>query len=310
MSRPLRISYPGAFYHVTSRGNEKRNIFLSVQDRKRFLDYIESANEKYGAIIHCYCMMSNHYHLLLETPHGNLSSIIHHINSSYTTYFNIKRSRSGHLFQGRFKAILVDKEAYLVELSRYIHMNPVRARLVENPWDYKWSSCSAYTGDKEASSWLERSHVLSLFGKNPNKGYKSFVIKDNNFDPYKNIHASSILGDVGFVNKVQKFIKKEEVRGVTALKKVFLKPSFETIEKAVNITAPEDLRRKAALYISQTKGYSLKEVGDNYNMKPEAVSQSNLRFKVAIGKNKMLVKTIDEIKKKLEMSIIYGLLPK
>ena len=299
MSRPLRISYPGAFYHVTSRGNEKRNIFLSVQDRKRFLDYIELANEKFGAIIHCYCMMSNHYHLLLETPHGNLSSIIHHINSSYTTYFNIKRSRSGHLFQGRFKAILVDKEAYLVELSRYIHMNPVRARMVENPWDYKWSSCTAYTGDEEAPSWLERSHVLSLFGKNPHKVYKSFVIKDNNFDPYKDIHASSILGDEGFVNKVQKFIKGEEVRGVTALKKVFLKPSFEAIEKAVNITAPEDLRRKTALYISQTKGYSLKEIGDHYNMKPEAVSQSNLRFKAAIGKNKKLGKTIDEIRKKL-----------
>jgi REP element-mobilizing transposase RayT len=304
MSRPLRISYPGAFYHVTSRGNEKRNIFLSVQDRKRFLDYIESANEKFGAIIHCYCLMSNHYHLLLETPHGNLSSIIHHINSSYTTYFNIKRSRSGHLFQGRFKAILVDREAYLVELSRYIHTNPVRAGLVENPWDYKWSSCTSYTGDEEAPSWLERSHVLGLFGNNPHKGYKSFVIKNNNFDPYKNIHASSILGDEGFVNKVQKFIKGREARGITALKKVFLKPSFEAIEKAANLTAPEGHKRKAALYISQTKGYSLKEIGDHYNMKPEAVSQSNLRFKAAIRKHQPLEKAIDEIRKKLEMSIV------
>jgi len=304
MSRPLRISYPGAFYHVTSRGNEKRNVFLSAQDRKRFLEYIESAREKYGAIIHCYCLMSNHYHLLLETPNSNLSGIMHHINSSYTTYFNIKRSRSGHLFQGRYKAILVDREAYLLELSRYIHMNPVRAKMAQSPWDYKWSSCAAYTGGEEAPLWLERSHVLSLFGKNPNKGYKSFVIKKNDFDPYKNIHASSILGDVGFVNKVQNFIKKEEARGVIALKKVFVKPSFEAIEKAVNMTAPEGIRKKACLYVSQTKGYTAKEIGSHYHMKPEAVSQSNLRFKAAVGKDKNLKKEVEEIKNKLESSIV------
>ena len=108
MSRPLRIEYSGAFDHVTSCGNERKTVFQSNRDREKYLFYLESAHERYGAVIHVYCLMGNHYHLLLETPRGNLSKILHYINGAYTTYFNIKRSRSGHLFQGRFKGILVD----------------------------------------------------------------------------------------------------------------------------------------------------------------------------------------------------------
>src|SRR5664279_5311548 len=103
MARPLRIEYPGAFYHVTSRGNEQKDIFRSRKDREKFLGYLESAKERYGAVIHAFCLMNNHYHLLLETPDGNLSQIMRHINGAYTTYFNIKRKRFGHLFQGRYK---------------------------------------------------------------------------------------------------------------------------------------------------------------------------------------------------------------
>jgi len=136
MSRPLRIEYPGAFYHVTSRGNERKMVFQSTRDREKYLTYLESAHHRYGAIIHVYCLMGNHYHLLLETPRGNLSKVLHHINGAYTTYFNIKRGRFGHLFQGRFKGILVEKDAYCKELSRYIHLNPVRAGMVKSPSEY------------------------------------------------------------------------------------------------------------------------------------------------------------------------------
>ncbi len=129
MARPLRIIYPGAFYHVTSRGNEQRDVFKSRRDREKFLLYLESATVRYGAVIHAYCLMSNHYHLLLETPEGNLSQIMRHINGAYTTYFNIKRKRAGHLFQGRYKAILVEADAYAKELSRYMHLNPVRGEI-------------------------------------------------------------------------------------------------------------------------------------------------------------------------------------
>jgi len=124
MARPLRIQYPGAFYHVTSRGNEQQEIFKSRRDREKFCEYLGSASSRYGAIIHSYCLMSNHYHLLLESPEGNLSQIMRHINGAHTTYFNVKRKRAGSLFQGRHKAILVEADEYALELSRYIHLNP------------------------------------------------------------------------------------------------------------------------------------------------------------------------------------------
>ena len=127
MARPLRITFPGAFYHITSRGNEQKVVFKSKRDREKFLEYLESATRRYAALIHAYCMMDNHYHLMLETPSGNLPEIMRHINGAYTTYFNIKRKRSGHLFQGRYKAILVEIDEYAKELSRYIHLNPVMA---------------------------------------------------------------------------------------------------------------------------------------------------------------------------------------
>jgi len=133
LARPLRITYPGAFYHVTSRGNERKAVFKNKRDREKFLEYLESATLRYDARIHAYCLMDNHYHLLMETPSGNLSQIMRHINAAYTTYYNVKHDRAGHLFQGRYKAILVEIDAYAKELSRYIHLNPVRANMVEKP---------------------------------------------------------------------------------------------------------------------------------------------------------------------------------
>ena len=150
MARPLRIQYPGAYYHVTSRGNERKDIFKSRRDREKFLDYLQSATQRYGAVIHCYCLMSNHYHLLLETPEGNLSQIMQHINGSYTTYFNVKRKRAGHLFQGRYHAVLVEADAYALELSRYVHLNPVHAGIATRPEDHAWSSYAAYLDGRAA----------------------------------------------------------------------------------------------------------------------------------------------------------------
>src|SRR6266581_1819550 len=178
MARPLRIVYPGAFYHVTSRGNEQKDVFKSQSDREKFFAYLESATERYGAVIHAYCLMSNHYHLLLETPAGNLSQIMGHINGAYTTYFNIKRKRSGHLFQGRFKAILVEADEYAAELSRYIHLNPVRAGITAKPEEYRWSSYRVYIGENKATDWLKTEFILGYFGgKAPaaQKKYREFV---------------------------------------------------------------------------------------------------------------------------------------
>jgi putative transposase len=122
MARPLRIEYPGAFYHITSRGNEQKDIFKNEQDFGKFLAYLETAAQRYGAVIHVYCLMSNHYHLLLETPMGNLSQIMRHLNGAYTTYFNTKRKRAGHLFLGRYKAILIDADEYVREIGAFFNI--------------------------------------------------------------------------------------------------------------------------------------------------------------------------------------------
>ena len=136
MTRAWRIEYEGALYHVFSRGNEKQNIVIDDDDRELFLATAGEMVERFAIDLFAYVLMDNHYHLLLETPSGNLSQIMRHINGAYTTYFNAKRARAGHLFQGRYKSILVDIDEYAQELSRYIHLNPVRAKMVEIPEQY------------------------------------------------------------------------------------------------------------------------------------------------------------------------------
>ena len=163
MARQLRIEYPGAYYHVTSRGNERKDIFKSQRDREKFLEYLPSATERYGVVIHVYGLIRNHYHLLLETHEGNLSQIMRHINGAYTTYFNIIRKWSGHLFQGIFRAILVEADEYVTELSCYILLNSVQAGIVEKPEQYKWSSYISYTGRSKSPEWLKTGFILGCF---------------------------------------------------------------------------------------------------------------------------------------------------
>ncbi len=140
MARPLRIEYPGALYHITARGNRKADIYLRSSDRYKFLEILEKTVGRYNWICHGYCLMNNHYHLLIETPDANLSKGMRQLNGIYTQYFNRVHDSVGHLFQGRFKSILVEKESYLLELCRYIVCNPVRANLCREPKDWKWSS--------------------------------------------------------------------------------------------------------------------------------------------------------------------------
>jgi len=147
MSRPLRIEYPGAVYHVTSRGNEKKPVFKTDQDRQNFLNTLQRVNKRYHLICHAYCLMTNHYHLLLETSDGNLSLGMRQLNGVYTQVFNKLHGRTGHLFQGRYQSILIQKGSHLLEVCRYVVLNPVRAGTVEKPEDWKWSSYLATAGN-------------------------------------------------------------------------------------------------------------------------------------------------------------------
>lgn len=212
MSRPLRIEFEGALYHITARGNEKKSIFLDDWDRKKFKEIIQKVLKQSGAIVHCYVLMFNHYHLLLETPRGNLSEVMHELNTTYTVYFNRRHNRVGHLFQGRFKAILVEKESYLLELSRYIHLNPVRAGLVKYSEDYKWSSYPVYLEIVEKEGWVERNWILNQFNSTNRKSveiYKKFVEVGATFQlesPLKDVYAQVILGKEEFIEKIKVFV--------------------------------------------------------------------------------------------------------
>jgi REP element-mobilizing transposase RayT len=154
MARPLRIEYPGAVYHVTSRGNARQDIAADDRDRSQFLATLAHVVDRYGWLCHAYCLMGNHYHLLLETPQPNLSLGMRQLNGRYTQTYNQRHGRVGHLFQGRFAAILVEKETHLLELCRYVVLNPVRAKLVPHPRLWMWSSYRATAGEVQAPQWL------------------------------------------------------------------------------------------------------------------------------------------------------------
>jgi len=309
MSRPLRIEYPGAFYHVTSRGNERRMVFQSNRDGEKYLSYVESAHERYGAVIQAYCLMGNHYHLLLETPRGNLSKILQYINGAYTTYFNIKRSRSGHLFQGRFKGIVVDKDEYCKELSRYIHLNPVRAGMVKAPLEYPWSSYRYFVGKSKKPKWLTTELVLDEFGGEGGRGfrrYREYVEKGASKEvenPLKKVIASTFLGGEEFIESIKlKYLKKKEIDGrdLPALKKILKGPSLEAIEKAVIkiVGRGYPLSKKICIYLSyQYSGLNLREIGEYFGMQRSAISQLSRRFAETIKGNLELRKLLSNIEK-------------
>jgi REP element-mobilizing transposase RayT len=161
MARPLRIEFPGAVYHVTSRGNAKQDIFIDEEDRSLFFDVLTIVVERFNWFYHAYCLMGSHYHLLIETPDGNLSKGMRELNGVYTQGFNQRHRRVGHLFQGRYKAIIVEKDHHLMSLCRYVVLNPVRIGLIERPEQWKWSSYRATIGLVERVSFLTIDWILS-----------------------------------------------------------------------------------------------------------------------------------------------------
>ena len=321
MARPLRISYPGAFYHITSRGNERKPVFKSKRDRKRFLEYLESASERYNAVIHVYCLMDNHYHLLLETPSSNLPQIMRHINGAYTTYFNVKHDRAGHLFQGRYKAILVEKDEYAKELSRYVHLNPVRAGIVELPDEYEWSSYLSYIGKRKSLEWLYTDFIHGYFGKTKlscEKRYRTFVtsLVNSEYDsPLDNVVGSTILGQSDFVSDIkEKYLSNEKRdKEIPALKELATNVSIDSIYREVDRLFGDQTRLSRSVKVYLAKKYTgkrLKEIGEEFGIGESGVSQICRRFSQQIEKNKNIKKKVERTIKSLKLSRVNGLLLK
>jgi REP element-mobilizing transposase RayT len=313
MARPLRIIFPGAFYHVTSRGNERKNVYKSKRDREKFLEYLESASERYKAIIHAYCLMDNHYHLLLETPLGNLPQIMQHINGAYTTYFNVKRKRSGHLFQGRYKAILVAIDEYAKELSRYIHLNPVRTEVVEIPEKYDWSSYKFYIGKHKPPEWLYRDFILGYFGTNisgAQKSYQSFVntLANKQYEsPLEGVVSSTLLGSAEFIDFIKEkyLLSKEPDNNLPALKELSERVSMRDIFEEVESEASEEqsLTRDIKLYLCRRYTRErLKDIGKHFGIGESGVSQAYRRVLEKIPKDRKLKRQIEKIEKSLNLS--------
>lgn len=204
MSRPLRLEFAGALYHVTSRGDRKEPIFLDDSDRLAWLDILGKACDRFNFVIYSFCQMTNHYHLMIETAEDNLSCAMRHLNGVYSQYFNRKHKLVGHLFQGRYKAILVEKETYLMELSRYIVLNPVRAGFSRMAEDWKWSSYAYMVTDGYSPDWLRTESLLAHFGPNRKQAvesYRRFVMDGaGTRNPLNDVSHQLFLGGEDFVN--------------------------------------------------------------------------------------------------------------
>lgn len=279
MARPLRLEFAGALYHVTSRGDRQDDIYENKADRDGFLSVLGDVCSTYNWVCHAYCLMSNHYHLLIETPDANLSKGMRQLNGVYTQSFNRSHGRVGHVFQGRYKAIHVDREAYLLELARYIVLNPVRAEMVRAAKDWPWSSYRSTAGQTSKQEWLNTEWILSAFGRNKGRaieGYKRFVAQGKNQpSPWDGLRNQVYLGDDSFVKQMDALIDGDkdlsevpssQRRGIPATLDEY-KLKYERNEAI------------AAAYASG--GYTLKEIGAHFGLHYATVSRlvSNTKYK-------------------------------
>jgi len=316
MTRPLRLSFEGAVYHITARGNRKEKIFYSDNDKGIFLGKMIEAFEKYSFICYAYCLMGNHYHLFIKTPLANVADGIHYLNASYANYFKAKYKIVGPIFQGRYKSILVDEDSYSLNLSVYVHLNPLRARLVKNVSKYRWSSLLDYIEVREPMEWLDTAFILSQLDNDleeAKKNYKRFVLENTDMksplgDSYKNI----VLGDEVFRKRIKKMIKavgmKREIPETKFVGSYTPDEIIDRISKELKVERSEIFRkrrgntyRQLALYLAKKHTrMSLREIGKLFDMDYSAVSQAVKRFEHGTNRNKSVVTMKDLLEKRLK----------
>lgn len=240
MARPLRIECEDALYHVTSRGNARQRVFRDDLDYERRMDWLRRTVEVYGWRVHAFAMMPNHDHLFIETPRPNLAAGMQYLNGSYTSYFNRRHRLVGHLFQGRYKAILIENEGHYWEISRYIHLNPVRARLAERPEDWAWSSYGGYHRPSRRLPWVTYARVLKEFGRNVGEAvrrYRRFVaagLSEPLDSPLDQVVHGALLGGDQFVARMQSLLESRPAdRAVPQLRRLRPQPTLARIRTAV-----------------------------------------------------------------------------
>jgi len=313
MARPLRIEIPDGMYHVTSRGLERRAIVRDDADRRKWLDLLAAVATRRRWRVLAWVLMTNHYHLFLRTPDGDLSAGMHDLNAGYVTWFNRRHGRGGPLLQGRFKALLVESGAHEWELSRYIHLNPVRAGLVADPRRYPWGSCPDYAGRRAAPPWLACEDVLGQHGRTlraARHAYERFLaegVAAKPASPLAHAVASTLLGSPGFVARMREWLSgRLPDRDVPAARELRPRVALEAIERAVceafGVTVAR-LRergrwgndaRAAALYLSRRlTARPVRELGECFgDVGGPQVSKSVARVAQRLRRDRSLARAV------------------
>ena len=318
MARPLRIEYENAWYHVMNRGTNRCAIYNNDHHRDIFSHSLGECVLKYAIEIHAYCLMNNHYHLLVKTPYANLSRAMRHIDGVYTQRYNRLENRDGSLFRGRYKAVLIDAENYLVAVSRYIHRNPVEARICSNPKQYMWSSYLAYIGDAKKPPWLCIDELLSYTQTQNGNFYheliensllpslKEYEVRDGKFPP--------ILGTKEFCESAMTRVKN--LAGHPEIPEASKRFGRVPLSMIVKTTAcafgknPEDLLRRkrmkndfaraTAMYLANRKyGHRLNDIAKEFRLTDTGVSTAVIVFENRFKEVASLQKILEEITEKL-----------
>lgn len=301
MARPLRIEFPGACYHVTARGDRQEPIFEDDEDRMLFIDLLAKETVQQGWLLYAFCLMGNHYHLLLETPEPNLVKGMRRLNGVYTQAFNRRHQRVGHVFQGRYKSILVDKDSYLLELCRYVVLNPVRAGMVANPDQWAWSSYLPSAGKASCPHWLAAGKVLALFGEGASarRTYRQYVDAGMaGASPWKNLRGQIFLGSERFCASMQERLAGRSVKGVSRAQLEPARPTRDAVLRRVAEIHAMDpgavLRNrngdsfKHAVYLLRRRAnLSLNEVADLAGVSITRISQIQRAIESAVPDSRL-----------------------
>jgi REP element-mobilizing transposase RayT len=316
MARPWRIQYEGALYHVFSRGNNQQDIFVTDDDRYLFLDTVGQMSERFDIDVFAFVLMDNHYHLLLRTPKANLSRSMQWLGTTYTRRYNLKHFQTGHLFQGRYKSILVENDAYLMQLSYYIHNNPLRASIVKRLVDYRWSSYPAYAYNRSHPDWLDKSLILSqISGESKHRQYreKSQKYSSEHRRLGEDFRHELIYGSKKFVKKIKdRFMAGEPDPDIPQQKRILkntnpekfinnaceiLQCDFNRMKNSPRIRESDKLNRDILLYLLWQCGKNTNsQIGDIFGLTHSAVSRRVAIIRKNIAENKAFKKQIEKIK--------------
>ncbi len=310
MARSLRMDYPDTFYHILSRGNEKRDIFYDKDDYLRFFDTLGKTVERFKLEIHAYVLMKNHYHLLVRTTEANLSRAIQWLGVNYSVWFNRRHQRSGHLFQGRFKSFMIENDRYFTAMCLYIHGNPLRAGLVKKLWDYPWSSCRAYMNKRYEVSWLTTELILGMYGGSlkafVNAQEKSFRSNENILDKlWHGLYLGSKEFGEECIERVKVESHQEKPQGRSLLRERDIRDLVLEILEELGERNPESVlkirkyrcwNRDIAMYILYQLGaYRNKEIGEVFGVGYTAVVGAVKRALSYLNKDRRLEREVKRI---------------